>query len=127
MASCVFYMAFVPIFAKKLEGGEDARGGELGSLADSVDQVKRFKSAGWAAELIDGQDQKAIAAAITTASLRLPNHKPAATPTTTAVPAASVIMEALTGIVLADAPIRPPDYEWHSSAPIRRRKRATRA
>ena len=26
------------------------------SLADSVDQVKRFKSAGWAAELIDGQD-----------------------------------------------------------------------
>ncbi|HMU89580.1 MAG: alpha/beta hydrolase [Pseudomonadales bacterium] len=28
----------------------------------------------------------------------------------------------LTGIVLADAPIRPPDYEWHSSAPIRRRK-----
>jgi transketolase len=34
------------------------------SLADSVDQVKRFKSAGWAAELIDGQDQTAIAAAI---------------------------------------------------------------
>src|SRR5258708_6635830 len=34
------------------------------SLADSVDQVKRFKSAGWAAELIDGQDRKAIAAAI---------------------------------------------------------------
>jgi len=34
------------------------------SLADSVDQVKRFKSAGWAAELIDGQDQKAVAAAI---------------------------------------------------------------
>src|SRR6267154_1543301 len=34
------------------------------SLADSVDQVKRFKSAGWAAELIDGQDQAAIAAAI---------------------------------------------------------------
>ena len=34
------------------------------SLSDSVDQVKRFKSAGWAAELIDGQDQKAIAAAI---------------------------------------------------------------
>ena len=26
--------------------------------------MKRFKSAGWAAELIDGQDQKAIAAAI---------------------------------------------------------------
>src|ERR1700739_4579979 len=37
------------------------------SLADSVDQVKRFKSAGWAAELIDGMDQKAIAAAITRA------------------------------------------------------------
>src|SRR2546421_4598386 len=37
------------------------------SLADSVDQVKRFKSAGWAAELIDGQDQHAIAAAITRA------------------------------------------------------------
>ncbi len=34
------------------------------SLSDSVDQVKRFKSAGWQAELIDGQDQKAIAAAI---------------------------------------------------------------
>jgi transketolase len=34
------------------------------SIADSVDQIKRFKSAGWAAELIDGQDQKAIAAAI---------------------------------------------------------------
>ncbi len=37
------------------------------SISDSVDQVKRFKSAGWAAELIDGQDQKAIAAAITRA------------------------------------------------------------
>ncbi|WJR77606.1 transketolase [Bradyrhizobium sp. NP1] len=37
------------------------------SLADSVDQVKRFKSAGWAAEMIDGQDQTAIAAAITRA------------------------------------------------------------
>src|SRR5246127_2585347 len=34
------------------------------SLSDSVDQVKRFKSAGWAAEQIDGQDQKAMAAAI---------------------------------------------------------------
>jgi transketolase len=34
------------------------------SLADSVDQVKRFKAAGWAAERIDGQDQKAIAEAI---------------------------------------------------------------
>jgi transketolase len=37
------------------------------SISDTVDQVKRFKSAGWAAELIDGQDQKAIAAAITRA------------------------------------------------------------
>ncbi|SDT41794.1 transketolase [Bradyrhizobium canariense] len=37
------------------------------SISDSVDQVKRFKSAGWAAELIDGQDQHAIAAAITRA------------------------------------------------------------
>jgi transketolase len=37
------------------------------SLADSVDQVKRFKSAGWAAELIDGQDQQAVAATITRA------------------------------------------------------------
>jgi len=34
------------------------------SISDSVDQIKRFKSAGWSAELIDGQDQKAIAAAI---------------------------------------------------------------
>src|SRR5215468_12354120 len=34
------------------------------SLSDSVDQVKRFKSAGWQAERIDGQDPKAIAAAI---------------------------------------------------------------
>src|SRR5271154_2251860 len=37
------------------------------SLSDSVDQVKRFKSAGWQAELIDGQDPLAIAAAITRA------------------------------------------------------------
>ncbi len=37
------------------------------SISDSVDQVKRFKSAGWQAELIDGQDQQAIAAAITRA------------------------------------------------------------
>jgi transketolase len=37
------------------------------SIADSVDQVKRFKSAGWAAELIDGHDPAAIAAAITRA------------------------------------------------------------
>jgi len=37
------------------------------SIADSVDQVKRFKSAGWAAEHIDGHDPKAIAAAITRA------------------------------------------------------------
>jgi transketolase len=37
------------------------------SISDCVDQVKRFKSAGWASELIDGQDQAAIAAAITRA------------------------------------------------------------
>jgi transketolase len=37
------------------------------SIADSVDQVKRFKAAGWAAEQIDGHDQTAIAAAITRA------------------------------------------------------------
>jgi transketolase len=37
------------------------------SISDSVDQIKRFKSAGWAAELIDGQDQAAIAGAITRA------------------------------------------------------------
>ncbi len=37
------------------------------ALADSVDQVKRFKSAGWQAEFIDGQDRQAIAAAITRA------------------------------------------------------------
>ncbi|MBV8923940.1 MAG: transketolase [Bradyrhizobium sp.] len=37
------------------------------SISDSVDQVKRFKAAGWAAELIDGQDQAAITAAITRA------------------------------------------------------------
>src|SRR5256886_14129735 len=35
------------------------------SLSDSVDQVKRFEAAGWAAERIDGHDQKAIANAIT--------------------------------------------------------------
>lgn len=34
------------------------------SIADSVDQVKRFKSAGWSAEKIDGHDQAAIADAI---------------------------------------------------------------
>ncbi len=34
------------------------------SLANSVDQVKRFKSAGWQAERIDGHDPQAIAAAI---------------------------------------------------------------
>ncbi len=37
------------------------------SLADSVDQVKRFEAAGWAAERIDGHDPAAIAAAITRA------------------------------------------------------------
>ncbi|WP_316203713.1 transketolase [Bradyrhizobium sp. SZCCHNS3051] len=34
------------------------------SIADSVDQVKRFKACGWAAELIDGHDPEAIAGAI---------------------------------------------------------------
>ena len=37
------------------------------TLADSVDQVKRFESAGWAATRIDGHDPAAIAAAIETA------------------------------------------------------------
>jgi transketolase len=37
------------------------------SLSDSVDQVERFKSAGWAATRIDGHDPAAIAAAIETA------------------------------------------------------------
>src|SRR5262249_44480529 len=34
------------------------------SLADSVDQVKRFEAAGWAATRIDGHDPQAIARAI---------------------------------------------------------------
>ncbi len=34
------------------------------SLADSVDQVKRFEAAGWSASRIDGQDPQAIAAAL---------------------------------------------------------------
>ncbi|HEY7297785.1 MAG TPA: transketolase [Xanthobacteraceae bacterium] len=34
------------------------------SLADSVDQVKRFEAAGWAAQRIDGHDPDAIAAAL---------------------------------------------------------------
>jgi transketolase len=34
------------------------------SLSDSVDQVKRFESAGWAASRIDGHDPQAIARAI---------------------------------------------------------------
>src|SRR5262249_5487349 len=37
------------------------------SLADSVDQVKRFEAAGWAATHIDGHDPQAIAAAISKA------------------------------------------------------------
>jgi transketolase len=37
------------------------------ALADSVDQVARFKAAGWAASHIDGHDPDAIAAAIATA------------------------------------------------------------
>ncbi|MGE3145579.1 MAG: transketolase [Pseudorhodoplanes sp.] len=34
------------------------------ALSDSVDQVKRFESAGWRAERIDGHDPEAIAAAL---------------------------------------------------------------
>ena len=34
------------------------------SLADSVDQVKRFEAAGWAATRVDGHDPESIAAAI---------------------------------------------------------------
>jgi transketolase len=37
------------------------------ALADSVDQVARFKAAGWAASRIDGHDPEAIAAALTAA------------------------------------------------------------
>src|SRR2546423_1275328 len=37
------------------------------SLADSVDQVKRFEAAGWSASRIDGHDPQAIAAAIANA------------------------------------------------------------
>ena len=37
------------------------------ALADSVDQVKRFEAAGWAATRIDGHDPVAIASAIETA------------------------------------------------------------
>src|SRR5205823_3664392 len=39
------------------------------SLADSVDQIKRFESAGWAAIRIDGHDPDAIAAALETAKV----------------------------------------------------------
>ena len=34
------------------------------TLSDSVDQVKRFESAGWAATRVDGHDQEAVAKAI---------------------------------------------------------------
>ncbi|KQW21200.1 transketolase [Afipia sp. Root123D2] len=34
------------------------------SLSDSVDQLKRFEAAGWAAERVDGHDHKAIADAL---------------------------------------------------------------
>jgi transketolase len=43
------------------------------SLSDSVDQVKRFESAGWAASRIDGHDPAAIASAIEAAQR---NDKP---------------------------------------------------
>ena len=39
------------------------------ALADSVDQVARFKAAGWAASPIDGHDPEAIAAAIAAAQM----------------------------------------------------------
>jgi transketolase len=39
------------------------------SLADSVDQVKRFEAAGWAASRIDGHDPEAIARAIEAAKV----------------------------------------------------------
>ena len=45
------------------------------SLADSVDQVKRFEAAGWDASRIDGHDPEAIAAAIEKAqSIRPADH-----------------------------------------------------
>ncbi len=37
------------------------------SLTDSVDQIKRFEAAGWAATRVDGHDPAAIAAALTAA------------------------------------------------------------
>ncbi|WP_374545854.1 transketolase [Rhodoblastus sp.] len=37
------------------------------SVSDSVDQLKRFEAAGWAAERVDGHDQGAILAAVTRA------------------------------------------------------------
>src|SRR5207244_11047734 len=43
------------------------------SIADSVDQVKRFKSAGWAAELIDGHDPEARSEEHTS-ELQSPDH-----------------------------------------------------
>ena len=39
------------------------------SISDSVDQRKRFESAGWATAAVDGNDQDAIAAAIETAHI----------------------------------------------------------
>jgi transketolase len=39
------------------------------ALADSVDQVKRFEAAGWAAARVDGHDPEAIAAAIAKAQV----------------------------------------------------------
>ena len=51
------------------------------SLSDSVDQVKRFEAAGWAATRVDGHDPEAIAQAIAEAQAvgaaladRLPHH-----------------------------------------------------
>src|SRR5262249_57132148 len=47
------------------------------SLTDSVDHVKRFESAGWAASQIDGQDPAAIARAIEAARR---SHRPSLIP-----------------------------------------------
>jgi len=49
---------------EKLQGTLNAGDALDLSLADSVDPVKRFEAAGWAAWRIDGHDPKAIAAAL---------------------------------------------------------------
>ena len=44
------------------------------ALSDSVDQVKRFEAAGWAATRIDGHDPDAITAAIDAARCSTGRH-----------------------------------------------------